>query len=129
MQFGLLVVSASRSRPCPRPARGRLREADRGLPLGESRSWSHSSCGRVVGVVCAMEPLPAWAETRPSRGSGPRVFWLKHLERRNPRTRARPRPPWAAGRPNLFEGMSYGNVINVLAIALFGEQTLTPLPQ
>lgn len=39
MQFGLVVVSASRSRPYPGPQGAAPRDRPCGLPLGETRSW------------------------------------------------------------------------------------------
>jgi len=77
MQYGLVVVSASRSRPCPRPARGWLREADTTTCLLVSPVFAHlvvwvrSIVGvsvRAIGTVTRMGRDPIF------RGSGPRPF-------------------------------------------------------
>jgi hypothetical protein len=73
-------VSASRSRPCP-ARQGAVREADRGLPLGETRPWPRGRrCvqhRRQRGL--RQGPPPGWAETRAPgrRGSGPRPVAMK----------------------------------------------------
>ncbi len=79
--------------------------------------------GRVVAmtssiisvVVCAMGPSPAWAETRRSAaGLGSAAGHLMHRCRLDPRTRARPRPLRAAGRPGRAgRGAAYIRILPV----------------
>ena len=106
IQFGLVAMTASRSRPDPKGPRGRLREADGGLPLGELRSCLHGRCcaWRPCRRGPRQGPSPAWAETR---RPGARVRGLvipDHPTIFVPRTRARPRPLWPRGAQILQAG-------------------------
>lgn len=102
MQFGLVVVSASRSRPYPGPQGAAPKGRPCGLPLGETRPWRRGRCcddrhrrrSPRHGTVTHVGRDPQ------SRGSGPRAYRLKERGRRWPRTRARSRPTSAARRPN-----------------------------
>jgi hypothetical protein len=78
----------------------RFRDADRGLPLGESRSWSQKHCGGMDVLVRAMGPSPAWAETRTRVGLGSAAGDRRRRAHFNPRTRVGPPPASGGGAPH-----------------------------
>jgi hypothetical protein len=98
-------VSASRSRPCPRPLQGGgSARRTTALPRGESR---HRRLDAVSDVRRGLHGRAPW--DRNPHGPRPAVSWRRRLTRKSgqaglgraatPRGRARPRPLRAAGRP------------------------------